>query len=343
MRHFQPAFLAEIDTSTIILMVLGLIVFVFFIILMKYINLYIRALFSKASISLLELIGMSLRKVNPKSIVDARIRVVQAGVSISRAQLEAHYLAGGNILNVVSALIAADRADIELTFGQAAAIDLAGRDILEAVRTSVNPKVIDCPDTSKGSRKMKISAVAGDGIELLATARVTVRANLSRLVGGATEDTIIARVQEGILTTIGSSKSHQSVLENPDIISQQVLSKGLDSGTAFEILSIDIADIDVGQNIRSQLQTDQAEADKKVAQAKAEERKAMAIAEEHEQLAETQANRAKVVAAEAEVPLAMAEAFRAGNLGIMDYARLKNIESDTTMRDAISRDDDKRD
>ena len=343
MRHFQPAFLAEIDTATIVLMVLGLIVFVFFIILMKYINLYIRALFSKASISLLELIGMSLRKVNPKSIVDARIRVVQAGVSISRAQLEAHYLAGGNILNVVSALIAADRADIELTFGQAAAIDLAGRDILEAVRTSVNPKVIDCPDTSKGSRKMKISAVAGDGIELLATARVTVRANLSRLVGGATEDTIIARVQEGILTTIGSSKSHQSVLENPDIISQQVLSKGLDSGTAFEILSIDIADIDVGQNIRSQLQTDQAEADKKVAQAKAEERKAMAIAEEHEQLAETQANRAKVVAAEAEVPLAMAEAFRAGNLGIMDYARLKNIESDTSMRDAISRDDDKRD
>ena len=343
MKQLQPAFLADLDTSTIVLMILGLIVFIFFIILMKYINLYIRALFSKASISLLELIGMSLRKVNPKSIVDARIRVVQAGLSIGRAQLEAHFLAGGNIRNVVSALIAADRADIELTFGQAAAIDLAGRDILEAVRTSVNPKVIDCPDTSKGSRKAKISAVAGDGIELLATARVTVRANLSRLVGGATEDTIIARVQEGILTTIGSSKSHQSVLENPDIISQQVLSKGLDSGTAFEILSIDIADIDVGQNIRSQLQTDQAEADKKVAQAKAEERKAMAIAEEHEQLAETQANRAKVVAAEAEVPLAMAEAFRAGNLGIMDYARLKNIESDTSMRDAISRDDDKRD
>lgn len=338
----QIPFLADLDGGLIALMVLGVVVFVFFIILMKYINLYIRALFSKASISLFELIGMSLRKVNPKSIVDARIRVVQAGVTISRAQLEAHFLAGGNILNVVSALIAADRADIELSFGQAAAIDLAGRDILEAVRTSVNPKVIDCPDTSKGSRKPKISAVAGDGIELLATARVTVRANLSRLVGGATEDTIIARVQEGILTTIGSSKSHQSVLENPDIISQQVLSKGLDSGTAFEILSIDIADIDVGQNIRSQLQTDQAEADMKVAQAKAEERKAMAIAEEHEQLAQTQANRALVVAAEAEVPLAMAEAFRAGNLGIMDYTRIKNIESDTSMRDAISRDDDKK-
>ena len=295
------------------------------------------ALFSRAPISIFELVGMSLRKVNANVIVNSRIRIVQSGLSIDRAPLEAHYLAGGNVPNIVSALIAADRAGIELSFSQAAAIDLAGRDILEAVRTSVNPKVIDCPDTRKG--KPKISAVAGDGIELLSTARVTVRANLSRLVGGAIEDTIVARVQEGILTTIGSAKNHHEVLENPDMISRQVLSKGLDAGTAFEILSIDIADIDVGENVRSKLQIDQAGADKNIAQAKAEERKAMAIAHEHEMLAQTQENRARVVAAEAEVPLAISEAFRNGQLGVLDYYKFKNVQADTAMRDAISRGD----
>lgn len=331
-------FLAEIDPLTVVLSILAIVVLFFFIFVIKYLNLYIRSLFSKAGIGIFELVGMSLRKVRPNIIVDSRIRIVQAGLELSRAEMEAHYLAGGNVPNVVSALIAADRAGIDLSFKQAAAIDLAGRDILDAVKTSVNPKVIDCPDANKG-KGGKISAVAGDGIELLATARVTVRANLPRLVGGATEDTIVARVQEGILTTIGSSSTHFQVLENPDLISQQVLSKGLDSGTAFEILSIDIADIDVGQNIRSQLQIDQAEADQKVAQAKAEERKAMAIAKEHEMMAQTQENRAKVVEAEAQIPQAMAEAFRSGNLGILDFYRLKNIQADTAMRDSISRDD----
>ncbi|MCB9832026.1 MAG: flotillin-like protein FloA [Planctomycetes bacterium] len=325
------------NPTVIVLVVLAIIVFLLFIFVVKYINLYIRALFSRANIGIFELIGMSLRKVNPKVIVDSRIRIVQSGLDISRAELEAHYLAGGNVPNVVSALIAADRAGIDLGFHQAAAIDLAGRNILEAVRTSVNPKVIDCPDASSGTRK--ISAVAGDGIELLAKARVTVRANLARLVGGATEETITARVQEGILTTIGSAQNHFQVLENPDLISRQVLSKGLDANTAFEILSIDIADIDVGRNIRSQLQIDQAEADKRVAQAKAEERKAMAIAREHEMVAQTQENRAKVVEAEAEIPLAIAEAFRSGNLGVMDFYRLKNIQADTAMRDSIAEGD----
>ena len=331
----MPVFL--VDTTVILFVVLAAVFFLVFIFLVKYLNLYIRALFARAGIGILELIGMSLRKVKPSVIVDARIRIVQAGLSTTRNELETHYLAGGNVPKVVSALIAADRADIDLTFPQAAAIDLAGRDILDAVRTSVNPKVIDCPDGSKGNRK--ISAVAGDGIELLASARVTVRANLASLVGGATEETIIARVQEGILTTIGSANNHFRVLENPDMISRQVLDKGLDANTAFEILSIDIADIDVGRNIRSQLQIDQAEADKRVAQAKAEERKAMAIAQEREMVAHTQENRAKVVAAEAEIPLAIAEAFRSGNLGVMDFYKLKNIQADTAMRDAISQDD----
>ncbi len=330
----MPVFL--IDSSAILLIVLAAVFFLIFIFVVKYLNLYVRSLFAQAGIGVFELIGMSLRKVRPGTIVDARIRIVQAGLNTTRNDLETHYLAGGDVPKVVSALIAADRADIELNFSQAAAIDLAGRDILEAVRTSVNPKVIDCPDGSKGNRK--ISAVAGDGIELLASARVTVRANLQSLVGGATEETIIARVQEGILTTIGSSKSHFTVLENPDMISRQVLGKGLDANTAFEILSIDIADIDVGRNIRSQLQIDQAEADKRVAQAKAEERKAMAIAQEREMVAHTQENRAKVVAAEAEIPMAIADAFRAGNLGILDFYKFKNIQADTAMRDAISRD-----
>ncbi|MFT7618804.1 MAG: hypothetical protein ACI97A_002451 [Planctomycetota bacterium] len=327
-----------VDATVILLFVLAAVFFLLFIFVVKYLSLYIRSLFARAEIGILELIGMSLRKVRPTVIVDARIRIVQAGLDTSRSELETHYLAGGDVPKVVAALIAADRAEIDLTFSQAAAIDLAGRDILEAVRTSVNPKVIDCPDSTKGTRK--ISAVAGDGIELLASARVTVRANLASLVGGATEETIIARVQEGILTTIGSSKSHFTVLENPDMISRQVLGKGLDANTAFEILSIDIADIDVGRNIRSQLQIDQAEADKRVAQAKAEERKAMAIAEEREMVAHTQENRAKVVLAEAEIPRAIAEAFRAGNLGVLDFYKLKNIQADTAMRDAISHDDD---
>ncbi len=331
----MPIFL--VDQAVILIIVLAAVFFLIFIFVVKYLNLYIRSLFARAEIGILELIGMSLRKVRPAVIVDARIRIVQAGLSTSRSDLETHYLAGGNVPKVVSALIAADRADIELSFPQAAAIDLAGRDILEAVRTSVNPKVIDCPDSTKGNRK--ISAVAGDGIELLASARVTVRANLASLVGGATEETIIARVQEGILTTIGSAQNHFTVLENPDMISRQVLGKGLDANTAFEILSIDIADIDVGRNIRSQLQIDQAEADKRVAQAKAEERKAMAIAEEREMVAHTQQNRAKVVAAEAEIPMAIAEAFRSGNLGVLDFYKLKNIQADTAMRDAISHDD----
>ncbi len=330
----MPLFFAAVDPTVIGLVVLAIIFFLIFIFVVKYLNIYIRALFSRANIGIFELIGMSLRKVNPNVIVNSRIRIVQAGLDTGRAELEAHYLAGGNVPNVVSALIAADRAGIDLSFHQAAAIDLAGRNILEAVRTSVNPKVIDCPDAGSGTRK--ISAVAGDGIELLAKARVTVRANLARLVGGAMEETIIARVQEGILTTIGSAQNHFQVLENPDLISRQVLSKGLDANTAFEILSIDIADIDVGRNIRSQLQIDQAEADKRVAQAKAEERKAMAIAREHEMVAQTQENRAKVVEAEAEVPKAIAEAFRSGNLGIMDFYRMKNIQADTSMRDSIA-------
>ena len=325
-----------IETMQIVLIVVALVAFLFLIFVVKYLNLYVKALFSNASVSIFELIAMSLRKVNAGLIVNNRIRLVQAGIDIPRKELETHYLAGGEVNRVVEALISADRAGIALDFRQAAGIDLAGRDVRDAVHLSVHPKVIDCPDPQKG--KTKISAVAGDGIELLATARVTLRANLQRLVGGATEETIIARVQEGILTTIGSAGDHHLVLQDPDTISQKVLDKGLDTGTAFEILSIDIADIDVGRNIRSKLQIDQAEADKRVAQAKAEERKAMAIAHEHEMVAQTQENRAKVVAAEAQIPLAMSEAFRNGHLGIMDYYRMKNITADTAMRDSISRD-----
>jgi uncharacterized protein YqfA (UPF0365 family) len=259
-------------------------------------------------------------------------------LDLSTAALETHYLAGGNVPRVVNALIAADRAKIELPWDTACAIDLAGRDILDAVQTSVNPKVIDCPNPQGG--RPTIDAVAQDGIQLKARARVTVRANIARLVGGATEETIIARVGEGIVTTIGSATSHKAVLENPDSISKVVLNKGLDAGTAFEILSIDIADIDVGENIGAKLQADQAESDKRRFQAEAEKRRAMAIAEEQEYAAEVQKNRAAVVLAEAEVPKAMAEAFRQGNLGIMDYYRMKNIQADTSMRDSISRTDE---
>ncbi|MFQ5503691.1 MAG: flotillin-like protein FloA [Planctomycetota bacterium] len=322
------------DDGPSLMLVIGLallilILLVVAIILIKYVNLWVQCYFSHADISLFNLVGMSLRKVNPTLIVRAKISAVQAKVPMETGDLEAHFLAGGNVINVARALIAADRAGIDLDFKRTTAIDLAGRDVLEAVRTCVNPKVIDCPDPAKGR---KVSAMAKDGIQVLAKARVTVRTNINRLVGGATEETIIARVGEGIVSTIGSSLTHKDVLENPDNISKKVLQSGLDSGTAFEILSIDIADVDIGDNIGAKLQADQAEADKRIAQAKAEERRAMAVAQETEMKATVMENRAKVVLAEAEVPHAMAEAFRSGHLGIMDYMRYRNIESDTTMR-----------
>jgi uncharacterized protein YqfA (UPF0365 family) len=317
--------------------VFGLLVFllIFAVIFISYVRLWLRAWFSQASVGWLQLIGMSLRKVNSVIIVDSRIMAVKAGLEITTNELETHYLAGGNVVRVVQALIASNKANIELSFQQATAIDLAGRDVLDAVRTSVHPKVIDCPDPTKGAST--VAAVAMDGIQLKAKARVTVRTNIRRLVGGATEETIIARVGEGIVTTIGSSQSHKKVLENPDTISKTVLQRGLDAGTAFEILSIDIADIDVGENIGAALQIKQAEADKQIAQARAEERRAMARAREAEMIAQVQEMRAQVVKAEAEVPLAMAEAFRNGNLGIMDYYKMKNICADTSMRETISK------
>lgn len=290
--------------------------------------LWISALASGVKISIITLIGMRLRRVTPSRIVNPLIKARKAGLDVNTNQLEGHYLAGGNVDRVVNALIAAERADIVLGFERAAAIDLAGRNVLEAVQMSVNPKVIETPI---------VAAVAKDGIEVKARARVTVRANIDRLVGGAGEETIIARVGEGIVTTIGSAASHKYVLENPDTISQTVLQKGLDAGTAFEILSIDIADVDVGKNIGAQLQTDQAEADKQIAQAKAEERRAMAVALEQEMKAKVQEMKAKVVEAEAEVPLAMADALKNGKIGVMDYLNMKNIESDTDMREALGK------
>jgi uncharacterized protein YqfA (UPF0365 family) len=291
------------------------------------VGLWITATFSGVKIKMSTLIGMRLRRVAPSRIVNPMIKATKAGVAFDIDELEAHYLAGGNVNTLVDALIAAQRANIPLDFESAAAIDLAGRNVLEAVQVSVNPKVIETPI---------IAAVSKDGIEVMAKARVTVRANIERLVGGAGEETIIARVGEGIVTTVGSSNSHKDVLENPDSISETVLSKGLDSGTAFEILSIDIADVDVGRNIGAQLQMDQAQADKSIAEAKAEERRAMAVAKEQEMVAEVQAMRAKVVAAEAEVPLAIAEALRNGKLGVMDYYNLKNVQADTDMRESIA-------
>lgn len=298
-----------------------------FILYMVPIRLWISAAASGAYISLISLIGMRFRRIPPKVIVEPRISAIRAGLSISSDDLESHYLAGGDVNKVVLALISADKAGIELSFQRASAIDLAGRDVLEAVKMSVNPKVINTP---------VVAAVAKDGIQLKAISRVTVRANIDRLVGGAGEETILARVGEGIVTTIGSAETHKRVLENPDTISKTVLDKGLDSGTAFEILSIDIADVDVGENIGAKLQTDQAEADKRVAQAKAEGRRAMAVAAEQEMKAKAQEMRAKLIEAEAEVPLAMADAFRQGNLGIMDYYRMRNVQADTDMRDSIA-------
>jgi uncharacterized protein YqfA (UPF0365 family) len=290
-------------------------------------RLWVEAISAGARVGIGYLIGMRLRKVNPPEVVRPLIWATKAGLDMTVGDLEAHYLAGGRVDRVVRALISADKANIDLTLQQAAAIDLAGRDVFEAVQVSVNPKVINTP---------RVSAMARDGIQLIAMARVTVRANINRLVGGAGEETILARVGEGIVSSIGSSDSHKAVLENPDSISKTVLSRGLDSGTAFEILSIDIADVDVGKNIGAELQTDQAEADKRVAQARAEERRAMAVALEQEMIAKVQEMRARVVEAEAEVPKAMASAFRDGNLGIMDYMRYRNIESDTSMRSSIA-------
>lgn len=307
----------------VFLALLALVIFFRFI----PIGVWVTALASGVRVSFLTLFGMRFRKVNPSAIVNPLIAAHKAGLGLPINSLEAHYLAGGSVDRVVRALISADKAGIPLDFKQATAIDLAGRDVFEAVQVSVNPKVITTP---------KVAAMAKDGIQLLAMARVTVRANINRLVGGAGEETILARVGEGIVSTIGSAMSHKAVLENPDLISKTVLGKGLDSGTAFEILSIDIADVDVGKNIGAELQTDQAEADKRIAQAKAEERRALAVAMEVEYKAETQRQRAKLVEAEAQIPLAMADAFRSGHLGVMDYQRYRNIEADTQMRNAIA-------
>ena len=329
--------LADTQTLLIVMLAIGAaIALIFFIIVGQFLNLWIQAITSGAQVSILSLIAMRLRKVDPRVIVLSRIRAVQAGLNISTRQLESHYLSGGNVPRVITALIAADRAKINLPFDTACAIDLAGRDILDAVHTSVNPKVIDCPDPAKG--RETIDAVAQDGIQLKVKARITVRTNIARLVGGATEETIIARVGEGIVTTIGSAPSHKSVLENPDNISKTVLTKGLDVGSAFEILSVDIADVDVGDNIGAKLQADQAAADAKRFQAEAEKRRAAAVAQEQENKAEIQKNRALVVLSEADVPKAIAEAFRKGNLGVMDYYRLQNLQADTTMRSSIAGD-----
>ncbi len=312
------------------IIIIAAIVIVFFIILFSFvpIGLWISAISAGVRVSLTSLVAMRLRRVPPHRIILPLIKADKAGIDVTQDLLEAHFLAGGNVDRVVNALIAADKAKIGLPFDRAAAIDLAGRDVLDAVKVSVNPRVIQTPS---------VAAVAKDGIQLISTARVTVRANLERLVGGAGEETIIARVGEGIVSSIGSSASHKTVLENPDVISKTVLAKGLDSGTAFEILSIDIADVDVGKNIGAILQTDQAEADKSVAQAKAEERRAMAVAAEQENRAQVEAMRARVVESEAEVPRALAEAFRSGNFGVMDYYNLQNLQSDTKMRGNIAR------
>jgi len=314
------------------------LVLVFLAVFARYFSLWIQCKMTRAGISFPNLVMMSFRKVNPAVIVRAKIMAVQAGITraypISTRALEAHYLAGGNVPNVIRALIAAHRANLDLDWQTAQAIDLAGRDILDAVRTSVYPKVIDCPDPNKSSGPLE--AVAGDGIQLKVRARVTVRTNIKQLVGGATEETVIARVGQGIVQAIGSTPSYKDVLENPDSISRTVLNQGLEAQTAFEIVSIDIADVDVGENIGARLQADQAEADMRVAQAKAEERRAAAMAREQEMIAKVQENRAKVVLAEAEVPKAISAAFRSGKLGLLDYYELKNIQADTKMRDSIA-------
>lgn len=311
-----------------LLLIAGAFIFILLFLYFVPVNLWITAVFSNVRISIMNLILMRLRKVPPSIVVNALINSTKAGLSVTSNEIETHFLAGGNVNNVIKALISADKANIPLTFKMATAIDLAGRDVADAVQLSVNPRVIDTPP---------VSAVGKNGIQLIVRARVTVRANINQLVGGAGEETILARVGEGIVTTIGSAQDHKMVLENPDQISKVVLSKGLDAGTAFEILSIDIADIDVGENIGAKLQTEQASADLKVAQAKAEERRAMAVAFEQEMKAKAQEARSKVIEAEAQVPMALAEAFRSGNLGIMDYYKMQNIQADTSMRESIAR------
>ncbi len=325
----------KLSPVAIVAIIIGaLFVLVLLGVILAFFKIWIRAYASGAHVSFGTLVGMRLRKVPASLIVDARIIAAKAGLAgTTTNDLETHYLAGGNVIQVVRSLVAAGKANIDLSFEKAAAIDLAGRDVFQAVQISVKPEVIDAPDPTKGPDK--VGAVAKDGIQLWAKAKVTVRANLERLVGGAWTETVVARVGEGIVTTIGSAESHKAVLENPDMISKKVLEKGLDSGTAFEILSIDIADVDVGENIGARLQTDQAEADKRVAQAKAEGRRAMAVAQEQENIARVAEMRARVVEAEAQVPLAIADAFRQGNLGVMDYYNLRNIQADTSMRESI--------
>ncbi len=323
------------EVMFLVLMLLGIVIFLALFTYFIPVGLWITAYFSGVKVAIFkDLMGMRLRKVPPREIIGPKISATKAGLDVSLDRMEAHFLAGGNVNLVILALISADKANIDLSFERATAIDLAGRDVLEAVKLSVNPKVINTP---------LVAAVAKDGIQVKALCRVTVRANIDRLVGGAGEETIIARVGEGIVTTIGSSATHKGVLENPDLISRTVLEKGLDSGTAFEILSIDIADVDVGENIGAKLQTDQAEADLKIAQAKAEERRAMAKAREQEMTAQVIEMESRVKEAEAEIPKAMAEAFRAGNMGIMDYYRMRNIQADTEMRDSISENADEED
>jgi uncharacterized protein YqfA (UPF0365 family) len=306
----------------------GVVVALFLFLYFVPVNLWITAIFSGVRISIKDLIFMRIRKVPPSIVVNALITATKAGLKLTSNEIETHYLAGGHVNNVIRALISAEKANISLDFRAATAIDLAGRDVFEAVQMSVQPKVIDTPP---------VAAVAKDGIQLIAKARVTVRASIKQLVGGAGEETVLARVGEGVVSSIGSAENHKSVLENPDSISKVVLAKGLDAGTAFEILSIDIADIDVGKNIGAVLQTDQAEADKKIAQARAEERRAMAVALEQEMVAKAQESRAKVIEAEAQIPIAIAEAFRSGQLGIMDYYKMENIQADTKMRDQIAK------
>ena len=318
----------------IVVIIVGVAVLIFFLIFMRLFGLWLSAQLAGVRVSLLQMILMRWRRVDPRVIVDNMVTAHKAGIPLSRDQLEAHYLAGGNVKRVVNALVSADKANIPLDFKAATAIDLAGRDVFEAVQLSVNPKVIESPP---------VTAVAKNGIQLIARVKVTVRANIQKLVGGAGEETILARVGEGIVTTIGSSENHKAVMENPDTISKTVLAKGLDSGTAFEILSIDIADIDIGKNIGAELQMDQANADKNIAQAKAEERRAMAVASEQEMKAKAQEARAKVIEAEAQIPMAIADAFRNGNLGIMDYYKMKNIQADTEMRDSLSKGTGKKD
>ena len=334
----QPAINSWSTYLVLMIVAIALFSLVACIFFAKYFNLWIQAKMTGANVGIFELVGMSLRKVNPNIMVRSKIMAIQAGLAekdgVTTRSLEAHYLAGGNVPNVIRALIAANRADIPLSYKRAAAIDLAGRNVLEAVQTSVNPKVIPCPDPTQG--RLTIDGVAKNGIQLKVKAKVTVRTNIDRLVGGATDETIIARVGEGIVNAIGSAETHNQVLAQPDSISKRVLEKGLDAGTAYEILSIDIADIDVGDNIGANLQALQAEADTRVARAKAEERRAFAVAAEQEMIATVQENRAKVVLAEAEVPLAIADAFRKGNLGITDYYHLRNIQADTEMRSSIA-------